>query len=116
MSAFTPEHLIERNRANVANLFALTDQVFDGFRQLVELNLATARAAGAERASLSLEMLSSTTPEEWIRRQTSRFQPMSEQILSYASNVCDIVRDTHSKCAEAAQEHYQAKDLDTSKS
>lgn len=103
MSAFGPEHLIERNRANVANLFTLTDQVFDGFRQLVELNLAAARVAGAESAKLTLEILSSTTPEEWLRRQTSRIQPVSEHILSYASDVCDIVRDTHSKCVEAVQ-------------
>jgi phasin family protein len=115
MSAFTPEHLIERTRANVATLFTLTDQAFDGFRRLVELNLATARAAGAESAKLSLAILSSTTPEELFTRHTSRVQPVSEQALSYAGHFCDIVRDTHSKWVEAAQAQYQSKDRYNSK-
>ncbi|BCZ84861.1 TIGR01841 family phasin [Paraburkholderia terrae] len=110
MSAFTPEHLIERNRSNVATLFTLTDRGFDGFRRLVELNLATARAAGAESAKLSLEMLSSPTPEELFTRTHKPVQSVSEQALSYAGHFCDIVRDTHSKWVEAAQAQYQAKD------
>lgn len=116
MSAFTPEHLIERNRANVATLFTLTDRGFDGFRRLVELNLATARAAGAESAKRSLEMLSSTTPEELFTRHTSRAQSVSEQALSYAGHFCDIVRDTHSKWVEATQAQYLTKGRYTSKS
>ncbi|EIM93882.1 phasin family protein [Paraburkholderia hospita] len=114
MSAFTPEYLIERNRANVATLFTLADQAFDGFRQLVEPGHSQS-GGRAERETVSGDPVQHDV-RAWLTRHTSRFQPVSEQALSYAGHFCDIVRDTHSKWVEAAQTQYRAKDRYNSKS
>ncbi|HKR41542.1 MAG TPA: TIGR01841 family phasin [Paraburkholderia sp.] len=116
MSASIPEQLMTSHKANISTLFSLTGQMFDGYSRLVELNLATARAAGTESLKLCKEILSSTTPEELLARQAGRLQPEAEQVLSYASHLCDILRDTQSKWMLAAQAQYDAKNRNDSQS
>ncbi|TCG04586.1 hypothetical protein BZM27_39825 [Paraburkholderia steynii] len=111
-----PEQLIMSHKTNISTLFTLTGQMFDGYRKLVELNLAAARAAGAESLKLCEEILSSTTPEELLTRHAGRLQPEAEQVRSYASQFCDILRDTQSKWMQAAQAQYDAKNQYHSKS
>ncbi|OAJ56770.1 hypothetical protein A6V36_33300 [Paraburkholderia ginsengiterrae] len=109
MSAFTLEQFIASHRANIATLFTLTDQIFDGYSKLVELNLAAARTSRAESAKLSQEILSCTTPEELLARHTSQLQPASEQVLTYASHLRDIVRDTQSKWMKTVEAQHESK-------
>ena len=45
MSVFAPEQFVAIQQANVASLFALTNQAFQGFQRLVELNLQVAKWA-----------------------------------------------------------------------
>ncbi|MPW20029.1 hypothetical protein GCT13_24840 [Paraburkholderia sp. CNPSo 3157] len=116
MSALIPEQLITSHKANIAALFMLTGQMFDGYRKLVELNLAAARTASAESAKLCQELFSCTTPEQLLTRQADRVQPEAERVLSYASHFCDIVRDTQSKWMQAAQAQYDAKNQYRSRS
>lgn len=109
MSAFIPEQFIASHKANIAPLFTLTDQIFDGYNKLVELNLAAAGTSRAESAKLCQEILSCTTPEELLARHTSRLQPASEQVLAYTGRLCDIVRDTQSKWMQTVQAQHEAK-------
>ncbi|MGF6408679.1 TIGR01841 family phasin [Paraburkholderia sp. MM5482-R1] len=116
MSALMPEQLITSHKAYIATLFTLTGQTFDGYRKLVELNLATARGAGAESAKLYQEVLSCKTPEELLVQHASGLRPASAHILSYAGRFCDIVRETQSKWMQAAQSQYDAANRYASKS
>lgn len=109
MSALIPEQFIASHKANIARLFTLTDQIFDGYSKLVELNLAAVRTSRAESAKLCQEILSCTTPEELLARHISRLQPVSEQVLAYTDRLCDIVRATQSKCMQIVQAQHEAK-------
>ena len=44
----TPEQILAANKANLETLVGLTNKAFSGVEQLIELNLAAAKAALAE--------------------------------------------------------------------
>ena len=58
------EQVIATNKANLNNLFSLTNQAFSGVEKLVELNLTAARAALSESADHAKAVLSAKDAQE----------------------------------------------------
>jgi phasin family protein len=107
MSVFEPDQLIESQKSNTATLFALTNQAFESFQRLVELNLQTVRSALAESETYWREALSCKTPEEFLAWRTSLMQPAAEQALSYSRQLCDIVTGTQAEWTKVVQTQYE---------
>jgi phasin family protein len=108
MSVFAPEQLVAAHRANVDTLFALTNQAFQGFQRLVELNLQVARSALAEGGDNNWQQaLSGKTPMELLTRQASSAQPAAGKALAYTRHLYDIASDTQSEFAKVAQAQYE---------
>jgi phasin family protein len=107
MSLFTPEQLIASHKANTAALFTLTNQAFDGFSKLVELNIQAVRSALTERATYWREALSCKTPEEFLAWRTNLMQPASEQALSYSRQLADIGSSAYAGWVNAVRVQYE---------
>lgn len=107
MSLFTPEHLIASHKANTAALFILTNQAFDGFSKLVELNLQAVRVTLAESGANLQEALSSKTPEEFLAWRTNLMQPAAEQVLSYGRQLADIGSSLYAEWMNAVRVQYE---------
>ncbi|SOE45860.1 phasin family protein [Burkholderia sp. OK233] len=107
MNVFAPEQLVAAHRANIAILFALTNQAFQGFQRLVELNLQVGKSALAEGEENWQEALSGKTPVELLTRQASSTQPAAEKALAYTRHLYDIASDTQAEFAKVAQAQYE---------
>ncbi|MEZ0605686.1 phasin family protein [Paraburkholderia sp. IW21] len=107
MSVFTPEQLVATHQANLATLFAFTDQAFQGYQKLVELNLQAVRSTLAEGQENWQEALSGKTPVELFARQASQAQPVAEKALSYSRHLVDIASVTQVELAKVAQAQYE---------
>ena len=60
------EQIAATNKANLNNLFGLTNQAFAGVEKLVELNLTAARAALTESADHAKAVLSVKDAQELL--------------------------------------------------
>lgn len=107
MSVFEPEQLVAAHRASIDTLFALTNQAFQGFQRLVELNLQVARSALAEGGDNWQQALSGKTPVELLTRQASSAQPAAGKALAYTRHLYDIASDTQAEFAKVAQAQYE---------
>jgi phasin family protein len=90
MSVFEPEQLIASQKINAVTLFGLTIQAFEGFQQLIELNIQTVRSALAESETYWRDALSCKTPEEFLAWRTNLMRPAAEQALFCSRELADI--------------------------
>src|ERR1700737_2423418 len=107
MSVFAPEQLVATQQSNVATLYALTNQAFQGIQRLVELNLQVAKSALAEGEENWQEALSGKTPVELLARPASSTQQVVEKVLSHSRHLYDIVSGTQAEFAKVAQAQYE---------
>jgi phasin family protein len=106
MTVFTPEQLVAAQKSNAVTLFALTNQAFDAFQKLTELNIQTARSALTESETSWREVLSGKTPEEFIAWRTKQMQPVAERALSYSRQLADIGSQAYAGWVNAACAQY----------
>jgi phasin family protein len=107
MSVFDPEQLISAQKGNAATLFALTNQAFEGFQKLIELNIQAVRSALAERETYWREALSCKTSEEFLAWRTNLMQLASEQALSYSRQLADIGSSAYAEWVNAVRVQYE---------
>jgi phasin family protein len=107
MSVFDPEQLTSSQKANAAILFALTNQAFECFQKLTELNIKSVRSALAESEMYWREVLSCKTPEEFLAWRTNLMQPAAEQALSYSHQLADIGSSAYAEWVNAVGVHYE---------
>lgn len=107
MSVFAPEQLVAAHRANIATLFALTNQAFQGFQKLVDLNLQVVRSTLAEGEENWQEALSGKTPVELLTRHANATQPAAGKALAYTRQLYDIASGTQAEFAKVAQAQYE---------
>ncbi|WP_044371064.1 TIGR01841 family phasin, partial [Burkholderia pseudomallei] len=107
MLNFMPENLVALNKANAATLFTLTNQVFEGYEQLIQLNLQVVRQVRAESRSYWQEALSHKTPEEIIMRQTNLVQSSADKVLSYSGQLATIVSNANLGWMKAVESQYE---------
>jgi phasin family protein len=95
------EQIIASNKANLNNLFGLSNQAFAGVEKLVELNLTAARAALTESAEHAQAVLAAKDPQEFINLQTSFLQPLAEKSAAYSRHIYDIASSTGADLSKA---------------
>jgi len=107
----TPDQIVAANKANLETLVGLTNKAFAGVEQLIELNLAAAKAALADSQSQAQAALSVKDAQQLLALQASMFQPLAEKAVTYNRHLYDIASSTgadfskafESKVAEAQQ-------------
>jgi phasin family protein len=88
------EQIAATNKANLDNLFGLSNKAFAGVEKLVELNLTAGRAALAESAAHAQAVMAVKDAQELIALQTSFIQPLAEKSAAYSRHVYDIAQGT----------------------
>lgn len=109
MSVFDPELLTTSRKAHAAPLFAQTNQAFEGFQKLIELNTQSVRSALAEGETYWREALFCKMPEELLAWRTNLMRPAAEQALSYSRQLADIGSSAYAEWVNAVRgqcEHY----------
>lgn len=106
------EQVIATNKANLNNLFSLTNQAFSGVEKLVELNLTATRAALSESADHAKAILSVKDAQELLALQAGLLQPLAEKTAAYSRHIYDIASSTGADLGKAieakATESHQA--------
>ena len=105
------EQILAANKANLETLVGLTNKAFSGVEQLIELNLAAAKAALADTQGQAHAALSVKDAQQLLALQASMFQPLAEKAVTYNRHLYDIAASTgadfskafESKVAEAQQ-------------
>jgi phasin family protein len=100
---YTAEQFIATNKANVEALASLSSQAFGGFEKLVELNLATSKAALAEGFTHVQSVLAVKTPQELVALHTSAVQPSVEKSVAYGRDLYSIASSTGAEIAKALE-------------
>lgn len=97
------EQVIATNKANLNNLFSLTNQAFSGVEKLVELNLTAARAAMSESADHAKAVLSVKDAQELLALQAGLLQPLAEKSAAYSRHIYDIASSTSTDLSKAVE-------------
>lgn len=90
----TVDQVLAAQKAHVETLFGLTGKALEGVEKLVELNLATAKAALADSAAQTQSLLSVKDVQELLALQSSLLQPLGEKALAYGRDVYEIASAT----------------------
>ena len=88
------EQIAATNKANLDNLFGLSNKAFAGVEKMVELNLTASRAALAESAAHAQAVMGVKDAQEFIALQTSFVQPLAEKSAAYSRHIYDIAQGT----------------------
>ena len=108
----TPEQVIAANKANLETLVGLTNKAFAGVEQLIELNLAAAKAAMADSQQQAHAVLSVKDAQQLLSLQASLFQPLAEKAVAYNRHLYEIASSTGADFTKA----YEAKVLEAQRS
>lgn len=95
------EQIAATNKANLDNLFGLSNKAFAGVEKMVELNLTASRAALAESAAHAQAVMGVKDAQEFIALQTSFVQPLAEKSAAYSRHLYDIASGTGSEFTKA---------------
>ena len=95
--SLTPEQVIAANKANLETLMGLTNKAFSGVEQLIELNMAAAKAAMADSQKNASAALSVKDAQELLALQASLFQPLAEKAVAYNRHLYEIATGTGSQ-------------------
>jgi phasin family protein len=99
--SLTPEQVIAANKANLETLVGLTNKAFAGVEQLIELNLAAAKAAMADSQQQAHAVLSVKDAQQLLSLQASLFQPLAEKAVVYNRHLVEIANSTGSDFSKA---------------
>lgn len=110
--SLTPEQVIAANKANLETLVGLTNKAFAGVEQLIELNLAAAKAAMADSQQQAHAVLSVKDAQQLLSLQASLFQPLAEKAVAYNRHLYEIASSTGADFTKA----YEAKVLEAQRS
>jgi phasin family protein len=88
------EQIAATNKANLDNLFGLSNKAFAGVEKMVELNLTASRTALAESAAHAKAVMGVKDAQELIALQTSFLQPLAEKSAAYGRHIYDIASST----------------------
>ena len=100
---YTPEQFAAANKANVEALASLSSQAFGSFEKLVELNLATSKAALTESFTQVQAALGVKNPQELLALQAAAVQPAVEKSVAYGRDLYSIASSTGAELAKAIE-------------
>jgi phasin family protein len=113
MSSLAPEQLVTSQKAGFDTLYGLAAKTFEGFEKLVGLNVQVARTSLAETQELVGKALSVRDPQEFIALQSGQSQTNVERVQAYWRDVYEVVNDTRSAFAAAAEAQLKKSQEDT---
>lgn len=87
---FTLDQVTAAQKNNVESLIGLTAQAFAGVEKIIELNLATAKAAFSDAATQAQAALNVKDAQEFMALQTAQLQPLAEKASAYGRKVYEI--------------------------
>lgn len=108
MNPFSPEHILEAQRASRETLVGLTTKVFDGFERLLDLNLQTMKGALSGTRGGLQKALSVKSAQELVALQIELLKPVADNALTYRRQFFDIASTTRAELDKVAEFHYEA--------
>jgi phasin family protein len=91
--------------AQLAAMTELTGTAVKGMEKAINLNLSTIKASLEASANSSQQMMSATTPQEWLLLRSAQVQPGVEKAFHYSHHMADIVSCTQAEIARVAAVH-----------
>jgi len=88
--SLTPEQIMAANKSNLETLVGLTTKAFAGVEQLIELNMAAAKAALSDTHESTTSALSAKDAQDLLALQAQMFQPLAEKAVTYNRHLYDI--------------------------
>jgi phasin family protein len=89
--------------SQAATVNALANQAFESFSQLVDLNVAAARASLEESAVTAQQLLSAKDAKELFALTAAQAQPNAEKFLSYSRNLVGIASASQAEFVKTAE-------------
>jgi phasin family protein len=99
----TVEQIVNTQKTHLDTFFGLTTKAFEGFEQLVELNISAAKNAIAEAAQTTQAVLSAKDPQELLALQSGLVQPAAEKVAAYSRYVYEIAATTGAEVSRVAE-------------
>jgi len=103
MSA-VPQQFLANQKTTVDNLLAFQEAVFNGFEQLVDLNLKVARASLDEAVQKTQEALDVKDAQEAVQFTSGLIQPSPEKFTAYGKHIYDIVSGMQASLSKLTEE------------
>ena len=103
MSA-VPQQVLVNQKATVTNYLAFQEAVFNGFEQLVDLNLKVVRASLDEASQKAQEAMEVKDVQEAVNFAAGLVQPNSDKVAAYGKHVYDIVAGVQSSLTKLTEE------------
>lgn len=91
--------------AQLAAMAQITRTAIDGMEKAINLNLSTAKASLDASLNSSQQMMSATTPQEWLLLRSAQVRPTVDSALHYGHHMADIVSCTQAEIAGVAAAH-----------
>lgn len=91
--ALTPEQIIAAHKANIEQIFGLTNKAFASVEKLIELNVKISRESLQDAAKHSQAVLSVKDAQELAALQTSIFQPIADKVSDYSRQLYEIASE-----------------------
>ncbi|KDP87466.1 hypothetical protein CF70_001145 [Cupriavidus sp. SK-3] len=108
MNQFSPEQIVNVQKASLETLMGLTNKAFEGFVSLLELNLQTMRSTLAETSEGMQRALSVKDPQELVALQIELLQSVAARAMSYRHDFIGIAASTRAEFDKVAEAHYEA--------
>lgn len=90
--------------AELAAMNGVSHTALDGMSKIIDLNLMLVKTAMEDSASVSKQLMSAQTPQEWFSLAAALAQPNVEKALTYSRTMATIVSSTQAEIAKAAEE------------
>jgi phasin family protein len=97
------EQITATQKANLNNLFGMTNQAFASVEKMVELNLTAGRAALTESAAHAQAVLAAKDAQEFMTMQASYLQPLAEKSAAYSRHLYDIASSTGAELSKSIE-------------
>lgn len=104
MNTVSVEQIVAANKSAVAEAQELASTMLNGFGKLVELNLATTKAAVFDTSADVLATFSAKSPADVLSAQTALVAPLAEKALAYGRSVYSIASETGAELTKVADE------------
>ncbi|MDB5745405.1 MAG: hypothetical protein JWP72_253 [Massilia sp.] len=102
-----PEQFSNATKTNFETQFALfsslTAKTFESMEKLVELNIATARAAMENNSNTARQLMSAKAPQEFFQVAAAQAQPAAEKAVAYSRQLAAIATGTGAEFSKAAE-------------
>ena len=86
----TVDQILAAQRAQIENLFGLTNTAFSSVEKLVDLNISAAKAALGDAQEQATSVLGAKDAQELIALQAAALQPLAEKTAAYSRHLYEI--------------------------